>query len=158
MPQLTVQQAFDLAVQHHQAGRLADAEALYRQILAAQPRQGDALHFLGVIAGLMGQYGQAVALIGQAIEIRPDNAGAHTHLGAVYRATGRLDEAIKAFHEALGYQPRFGLARCNLVELRSTLRPRMEKSVLMDAPRFARQIEAAYRAMWRDWCAKEDGK
>lgn len=105
MPQFTVQQAFDLAVQHHQAGRLADAEALYRQILAVQPHHGDALHFLGVIAGLMGHYGQAVALIGQAIEIRPDNAGAHSHLGAVYRAMGRLDEAIGSYRMALQLQP-----------------------------------------------------
>ena len=36
-----------------------------------------------------------------------------------------------------------------LLELRSTLRRRMEQSVLMDAPRFARQIEDAYREMWR---------
>ena len=42
-----------------------------------------------------------------------------------------------------------------LAELRAALRLRMESSVLMDAPRFARQIEAAYRAMWREWCAKE---
>jgi predicted O-linked N-acetylglucosamine transferase (SPINDLY family) len=39
-----------------------------------------------------------------------------------------------------------------LSDLRATLRARMESSVLMDAPRFARNIEAAYRAMWRDWC------
>lgn len=39
-----------------------------------------------------------------------------------------------------------------LLELRRTLRSRMEASVLMDAPRFARGIEAAYRAMWREWC------
>jgi predicted O-linked N-acetylglucosamine transferase (SPINDLY family) len=45
-----------------------------------------------------------------------------------------------------------------LRELRAALRPRMEASVLMDAPRFARQIETAYRAMWRHWCTKEAGK
>jgi predicted O-linked N-acetylglucosamine transferase (SPINDLY family) len=39
-----------------------------------------------------------------------------------------------------------------LAELRKTLRPRMEASVLMNAPHFARQIEAAYRSMWRQWC------
>jgi len=39
-----------------------------------------------------------------------------------------------------------------LAELRKTLRGRMEASVLMDAPRFARSIEAAYRVMWRRWC------
>jgi predicted O-linked N-acetylglucosamine transferase (SPINDLY family) len=41
----------------------------------------------------------------------------------------------------------------HLAELRSTLRGRMEKSVLMDAPRFARQVEQAYLSMWERWCA-----
>ena len=40
-----------------------------------------------------------------------------------------------------------------LRELRSTLRRRMEQSPLMDAPRFAHNIETAYRTMWRTWCA-----
>jgi len=44
-----------------------------------------------------------------------------------------------------------------LAEMRATLRPRMEASVLMDAPRFARQIETAYRTMWRRWCAENPG-
>jgi predicted O-linked N-acetylglucosamine transferase (SPINDLY family) len=39
-----------------------------------------------------------------------------------------------------------------LEHLRSTLRQRMETSVLMDGPRFARNVEAAYRSMWRRWC------
>ena len=41
-----------------------------------------------------------------------------------------------------------------LAELRRTLRERMKASPLMDAPRFARNIEAAYRDVWRRWCAK----
>jgi predicted O-linked N-acetylglucosamine transferase (SPINDLY family) len=40
-----------------------------------------------------------------------------------------------------------------LTTLRATLRQRMAQSPLMDTPRFARNIEAAYRQMWRQWCA-----
>jgi predicted O-linked N-acetylglucosamine transferase (SPINDLY family) len=38
-----------------------------------------------------------------------------------------------------------------LKQLRWSLRDRMQASPLMDAPRFAREIEAAYRQMWREW-------
>ena len=41
-----------------------------------------------------------------------------------------------------------------LSNLRGTLRQRMQNSPLMDATRFARNLEAAYREMWRRWCAK----
>ena len=46
-PHMTIPQAFDLALQRHRAGRLAEAEALYRQILAAQPKHAEAWHHLG---------------------------------------------------------------------------------------------------------------
>lgn len=36
--------------------------------------------------------------------------------------------------------------------LRSGMRERMEKTVLMDAKRFALQVESAYRQMWEKWC------
>ena len=55
MSQLTIQQAFDLAVRHHQAGHLQQAEQLYRQILAQQPGHADALHMLGLIAHQLGR-------------------------------------------------------------------------------------------------------
>jgi len=43
----------------------------------------------------------------------------------------------------------------SLADLRRTLRPRMEASVLMDGSRFVRNIESAYREMWRRWCAEK---
>jgi predicted O-linked N-acetylglucosamine transferase (SPINDLY family) len=41
-----------------------------------------------------------------------------------------------------------------LAELRRTLRGRMEASPLMDGPRFARNVESAFRQMWRNWCER----
>ena len=61
-------------------------------------------------------------------------------------ATKSPDDFLQTAKELASNLPR-------LTELRQTLRPRMEASALMDAPRFARNIEAAYRAMWRRWCA-----
>jgi predicted O-linked N-acetylglucosamine transferase (SPINDLY family) len=55
------------------------------------------------------------------------------------------EQYVRIASELAGDLPR-------LRDLRSTLRQRMERSPLMDAPRFARNIEAAYREMWRRWC------
>jgi protein O-GlcNAc transferase len=41
-----------------------------------------------------------------------------------------------------------------LAAMRDGMRHRMQTSVLMDAPRFARNLESAYRDMWRAWCTR----
>jgi predicted O-linked N-acetylglucosamine transferase (SPINDLY family) len=59
---------------------------------------------------------------------------------------GRDDEAfVKIAADLAADLPR-------LAELRRTLRGRMAQSPLMDAKRFARNIEGVYRQMWRAWC------
>jgi cytochrome c-type biogenesis protein CcmH/NrfG len=62
-----IDQAFAAALDHHGAGRLREAEDLYRQIVAADPRHSNALHYLGILAHQMGHSDDAVALIGEAI-------------------------------------------------------------------------------------------
>lgn len=42
-----------------------------------------------------------------------------------------------------------------LSQLRSTMRDRMNESPLLDAPRFARSMEALYRSAWKEWCASQ---
>jgi predicted O-linked N-acetylglucosamine transferase (SPINDLY family) len=49
---------------------------------------------------------------------------------------------------------RWGGDLAGLADLRATLRRRMQASPLMDGARFARGVEAAYRTMWRSWCAR----
>lgn len=105
MPQLTIQQAFDLALQHHQAGRLQEAEQLYRQILNAQPNHADALHLLGVIAHQTGNHAVAVELIRKAISLNPTVGSYHNNLGNALKYQGRLEEAIASFQRALGLKP-----------------------------------------------------
>jgi predicted O-linked N-acetylglucosamine transferase (SPINDLY family) len=111
---MTIPQAFELALRHHQEGRLAPAEALYRQILAAQPKHADALHLLGLIAHQAGRHALAVDLIRQAIALDPNNPAAHCNLGEACRALGRLDEAIANYRRALELTPDYPEAHNNL--------------------------------------------
>jgi len=111
---MTIPEAFELALGHHRAGRLADAEALYRQILAAQPRHADSLHLLGVIAHQAGHDDLAVEWIRQAIAIDPTNPAAHSNLGEAYLAMGRPDEAIVSYRRALSLKPDYPEACNNL--------------------------------------------
>jgi predicted O-linked N-acetylglucosamine transferase (SPINDLY family) len=71
-----------------------------------------------------------------------------TNLGLTELIAHTPDEYVAIAARLAGDLPR-------LAELRRTLRSRMEGSPLMDAPRFARNIEAAYRQMWRNWCARD---
>ena len=65
---------------------------------------------------------------------------------------GLTDLVGRAPAEYVGIATRLAGDLPRLVELRETLRARMQSSPLMDAPRFARQMEEAYRLMWRNWC------
>ena len=63
MPRVTIEQAVQIALQHHQAGRIAEAEKIYREVLNQRPNQADALHLLGVIALQVSRFDDAVDLI-----------------------------------------------------------------------------------------------
>jgi predicted O-linked N-acetylglucosamine transferase (SPINDLY family) len=98
-------QTFAQAIQQHRAGHLADAEALYRQVLAAEPRHAEALHHLGILALQAGRHALAIDLISQALVLDPDNATAYSHLGESLRCQGRFQEAIATFQQAAKVQP-----------------------------------------------------
>jgi protein O-GlcNAc transferase len=108
------QALFSEALRLHQAGRLADAERLYRQILAADGRHSGSLHLLGVLALTAGRPDTAVELIRQAIGLRGDVAPYHSNLGNALRTQGKLEEAVASYRRALALKPDYGEAHYNL--------------------------------------------
>jgi len=99
-----IEEAFQHAARLHAAGRLPEAEQLYRQILAAMPRHADSLHGLGVLALQAGEPQAAVACIDQAIAVQPSAAMYHVNRAASLHALGRPDDALAACREALRHK------------------------------------------------------
>jgi SAM-dependent methyltransferase len=92
-------ESLEPALAHHRAGRLAKAEAGYREILQFEPQHPDALHLLGVIAQQMGHYDDAIQLI-RAIRNNPKAADYRTSLGSTYQLQGKLDAAAASYRNA----------------------------------------------------------
>ena len=99
------QQTLARGLEHHQAGRLADAEAHYRQVLTADPANAPALHLLGALANQCGQHAAAIELISQAVRIEPLAASYHNNLGVAYQNLRRFEEAASCYAQALRLQP-----------------------------------------------------
>jgi tetratricopeptide (TPR) repeat protein len=113
-----IQQLLAAAYQHHQAGRLPEAEQLYARILAADPDQGSALHLSGALSYQLGRHEAAVDFLRKAIRVDGSNAECHLNLGLALRALGRLQDAVSAYSEAIRLQPTYFNAH---LELGSTL-------------------------------------
>ena len=114
MVSLTIQQQLELALQHHQAGRLPEAERLYRQILAEEPEHPDALHLMGALALQTGRHDLAVDLIQRVIALMPDFPDAHFNLGNALKAKGQLGNSIAAYRQAVTLDPDYAEAYNNL--------------------------------------------
>src|SRR5271154_2006354 len=108
------QQAWVAALQNFQAGRLDEAERLFRQFLAVNPRHADSLHLLGVIAYQTGRHDLAADLITKAIAINPREASLQSNLGNLLLQQGRLDEAVACYRKAIEFKPNFPEALNNL--------------------------------------------
>jgi predicted O-linked N-acetylglucosamine transferase (SPINDLY family) len=110
----TIPEALNIAIQHHRAGQLREAETIYRQILAADPNHLDAWHLLGLIACQVGKYEAGVECIKRALVLRPEWAEAHFNLGNAWKDQGKLDESIACYQRALQLKPDYAEAHNNL--------------------------------------------
>jgi tetratricopeptide (TPR) repeat protein len=118
----TIPQALAAAVKHHQAGQLAQAEQIYRQVLAVDPRQFDAWHLLGLVLHQAGQSDEGVRHIREALRLNPDFPEAHYNLGNVLRDLRRPAEAAACYQQALRWRPDSAETHYNLGNALNDLR------------------------------------
>ena len=102
---MDTEQSIKFARQHHTAGRLREAESLYRQILSVEPNHAEALHLLGLIALQCRQPLPAIELMQRSIALSPDVFYFHNNLAEAFKAAGRFKEAAAAFARSLELHP-----------------------------------------------------
>ncbi len=95
----------ELAREHHEAGRVDAAAAIYREVLEHEPNHADALHWLGLAELQNGKSALAAELIGRAVMANP-NVPAYWHNYAeALIATKKIPEAIEAFRRVVELNP-----------------------------------------------------
>jgi len=118
---MTTEQFFELALKHHQDGRLDEAARLYSAFLDINPEHAHALHLLGVLFSQQGDVARAEKNILKAIRLDPLVAVFHNNLGHILLQEGRGEEAVASFSRAVELDPAYldafrNLSACLLSE------------------------------------------
>jgi predicted TPR repeat methyltransferase len=95
-----LQQRLTASIQLLQTDQIEAAEQALNDILRIQPRQPDALHFLGVVRHAQGRTHEALTLIDQSLRIVPGHAGAWNNMGNVLMTIGVFEEAVTAYENS----------------------------------------------------------
>ena len=145
------------ALAHHQAGRLDEAERLYKNVVNADPGNANALNLLGTIAVSRNRNAEAEAFYRRAISANARMASAHFNLGNLLSVTGDHAGALAAYDRALEIEPQFADAHLNKGALLHKM-DRLEEAagafgrVIVIAPRDARghsNLAQCYKAQHR---------
>jgi predicted TPR repeat methyltransferase len=116
------------AMLHHQRGDLEFAEGAYRRILATEPTQPDALHYLGMLNFQQKRPAEAIELLKKSLESAPANHHAWSNLGNMLMAIGGRDDARACYERAVELAPELVAAWHNLGILHRRAR-RMDESI-----------------------------
>lgn len=129
----------------HQAGRMDEAMASYRQALATDPDNPDALHLLGVIHGSRKEHEQAIKSIRRALAVKPGDPIYLGNLGIALAGASRTAEAADAYRESLAADPNQPSAAYNLGNALAELGRHADAAA---AYRQALAIKADYLSAW----------
>jgi len=132
-----------VAMAKHREGQLAEAEQMYRQVLRWQADNSDAYHLLGILAGQLNRFDDALALFAHAIALNVWVPEYHVNQGNVLKMTLRLDEAEMAFRKAISLRTDYPEALMNLATVRRS------RGDLQDAERLLRR-SLELRPNWAD--------
>jgi Tetratricopeptide repeat/Glycosyltransferase family 9 (heptosyltransferase) len=111
---ITVDQAMSMAVAHHKANRLVQAEEIYRKIIQVHPDFHWALHNLADIARMARKYQPAMELVDRALALDPNNAAYHNTRAVVLFSIGKPDESFAECQLALKLNPNLASIHANL--------------------------------------------
>jgi tetratricopeptide (TPR) repeat protein len=103
-----------LAQREARAGRMAEAAAAYRKILALRPDVADTYNNLGNVLIDQGKLDEAAAQFQRAVTLEPGLVEAHNNLGAALRKQGKLEQALAHLEQAIARRPDFAEAYYNL--------------------------------------------
>jgi Flp pilus assembly protein TadD len=113
---MNASQELQLAVRHHQAGRLDEAESLYRRVLVGEPTNADAMNLLGMVFIQKRQFEAGRQCINKAIVLSPARAEFHFNLGLALAALNKPALAATAFRQAAALEPRNAAAWSRLAD------------------------------------------
>jgi tetratricopeptide (TPR) repeat protein len=108
------QRAFDGARAHLRAGRTAEAERGFRDVIAKYPELGGAHANLGLILRNAGKHDESIAALEQAVKVSPKQAVFHNQLGVSWRHKGQFQKARNAYEQAIALDENCADAHLNL--------------------------------------------
>jgi tetratricopeptide (TPR) repeat protein len=111
---MAVRQEIQIAIKHQQAGRLGEAEEIYRRVLAESPNEPDALQLLVMLLAETGRSEEGLEILNRAIATHPEAPEFHNALGEMLRKSRRWDDAIAGFQHALRLRPGYAEACSNM--------------------------------------------
>ena len=101
--------------EHLKAGRYADAERFYREVMESDAQYPAALINLGFLFREQGRADEARGVLERAVRVAAEDADSHYLLGSVLQTTGPRDAEISHLQRAIDLRPDFELARCQLI-------------------------------------------
>lgn len=142
---ITAEDLLHRGMERHRAGRLDEAESLYRRALRVTPGHPDAENLLGICARQRGDLPAAIAHAARAVAAMPDSALFLANQGATLAEAGRLGEAIAALRRALALNPRDVVSLRNLGQ---ALTAAGQAPAAMEALTLATRLAPAAPEIW----------